>query len=400
MDSEHSTNPACTSDSETEDEGYEDSSFVAEMSRIAARLNRDSVIEKRTVEPECRWCFRPECVSIAECLGQQAENKIHEREVQNMHMKEAKRLSLLGARSMLAEQEEILAELGSTKDKDWHEGEIEPEEAETERERQKEDWIEKGLWTDAENRAHTESNLEKESSNEPESGTDDSPEMVRKRVQWVEEAKEIEMRQLIDNILPTIGKKHKECVYPCGISDTDERLPALVDSSSSDDDETMPTYECEATGYRATERHWKKISAHNRKWERKFKALKAEHENIMHGPVVTGEELAVVIACYKQSKDAERIKYENEKAKNDDMKEGLKKFERNLDLLLKQAERREGMLAEKDKIIDKLRKEAERKTNQVSSLRKFIQAKESRISSLEAALEKAWAKNKGIKSSR
>jgi hypothetical protein len=301
---------------------------------------------------------------------------------------------------VLAEQEEILEGLGSRKDEDWHEGEIEPEEAETERERQKEDWIEKGLWTNAENRAHTENNSEKESSDEPESGTDDSPEMVRKRVQWVEEAKEIEMRQLIDNILPTRGKKHKECVYPCGISDTDERLPALVDSSSSDDEEAMPTYECEATGYRATERHWKKISAHNRKWERKFKVLKAEHEIIMHGPVVTGEELAVVIACYKQSKDAERIKYENEKAKNDDMKEGLKKFERNLDLLLKQAERREGMLAEKDKIIDKLRKEAERKTNQESSLRKFIQAKISRISSLEAALEKAWTKNRGIKSSR
>ena len=62
-----------------------------------------------------------------------------------MHMKEAKRLSLLGAQNMLAEQEEILAELESKKDKDWHEGEIEPEEAETERERQKEDWMEKGL---------------------------------------------------------------------------------------------------------------------------------------------------------------------------------------------------------------------------------------------------------------
>jgi hypothetical protein len=49
MDSEHSTNPACTSDIETEDEGFENSSFVAEMSRIAARLDRDSVIEKRTV---------------------------------------------------------------------------------------------------------------------------------------------------------------------------------------------------------------------------------------------------------------------------------------------------------------------------------------------------------------
>jgi len=91
MDSEHSTNPACTSDLETEDEGYEDSSFVAEMSRIAARLSRDSVIEKRTVEPECRWCFRPECVNIADCLGQQAEHTIHEREVQSMHMKEAKK---------------------------------------------------------------------------------------------------------------------------------------------------------------------------------------------------------------------------------------------------------------------------------------------------------------------
>jgi hypothetical protein len=291
-----------------------------------------------------------------------------------MHMKEAKRLSLLGAQSMLAEQEEILEELGSKKDEDWHEGEIEPEEAETERERQREDWVEKGLWNDAENRAHTEGNSERESSDEPESGTDDSPGMIRRRVQWVEEAKEIKMRQLIDNILPTIGKKHKECIYPCGISDTDERLPALVDSSSSDDDGTMPTYECEATGYRATERHWKKISAHNRKWERKFKALKTEHENIMHGPVVTRQELAVVIDCFKQSKEEERIKYEHEKAKNDDMKEGLRKFERNLDLLIKQAERREGMLAEKDRIIDKLRK--------------------------EASLEKAWAKNKGIKSSR
>jgi vacuolar-type H+-ATPase subunit I/STV1 len=231
----------------------------------------------------------------------------------------------------------------------------------------------------------------------PESGTDDKPKMVRKRVQWVEEAKEIEMRQLIDNILPTRGKKHKECIYPCGISDTDERLPALVDSSSSDDDGAMPTYECEATGYKATERHWKKISAHNRKWERKFKILKAEHENIMHGPVITAQEMTVVIDCFKQSKEAERIKYEHEKAKNDDMKEGLKKYEKNLDLLLKQAERREDMLAEKDRIIDKLRKEAERKTNQVNSLRKYIQAKESRISSLEAALEKAWAKNKGMK---
>ena len=47
MDSEHSNNPACTSDLGTEDEGYEDSSFIAEMSRIAARLSRNSVIEKR-----------------------------------------------------------------------------------------------------------------------------------------------------------------------------------------------------------------------------------------------------------------------------------------------------------------------------------------------------------------
>jgi hypothetical protein len=397
MDSEQSTNPACTSDVGTEDEGYEDNNFVAEMSRIAARLSRDSVIEKRTMEPECRWCFRPECVNITNCLGQQAENTVHEREVQSMHMKEAKRLSLLGAHSMLAEQEEIQAELGSRENKDWHGGEIEPEEAETERERQKEDWKEKGVWNDAENRAHKESNSESESSDTPESEADNKPEMVRKRVQWVEEAKEIEMRQLIDNILPTRGKKHKECIYPCGISDMDERLPVMSDSSSSDDDGAMPTYECEATGYKATERHWKKISAHNRKWERNFKVLKAEHENIMHGPVITGQEMAVVIDCFKQSKEAERIKYESEKVRNDDMKEGLKKFEKNLDLLLRQAERREDKLAEKDKIIGKLRKEVERKTSQVSSLRRYIQAKESRISSLEAALEKAWAKEKGIK---
>jgi DNA repair exonuclease SbcCD ATPase subunit len=400
MDSEHSNNTACTSDLGTEDEGYEDSSFIAEMSRIAARLNRDSVIEKRVIEPECRWCFRPECVNIADCLGQQAENRALEKEEQAMHMKETKRLSLLGAQSMIAEQEEILSELGSRKDENWHEGEIEPEEAETERERQKEDWVEKGLWNETESRTHVDSNLGKESSDEHESGTDGSPEMVMKRVQWVEEAKEIEMRQLIDNILPTRGKKHKDCVYPCGVSDTDERLPALVDSSSSDDEEDMPTYECEATGYRATERHWKKISAHNRKWERKFKALKTEHENIMHGPVVTGQELAVVIDCFKQSKEAERIRYEHEKARNDDLKEGLKKFERNLDLLLKQAERREGMLTEKDKIIAKLRKEIEKKTTQVSSLRRYLQAKESRISYLEEALEKEWAKNRGIHCSR
>ncbi|MFO0002821.1 MAG: hypothetical protein ACK559_16970, partial [bacterium] len=113
--------------------------------------------------------------------------------------------------------------------------------------------------------------------------------------------------------------------------------------------------------------------------------------------MVTGQELAVVIDCFKQSKEAERIKYEHEKAWNDDLKEGLKKFERNLDLLLKQAERREGMLAEKDKIITKLRKEIEKKTTQVSSLKRYLQAKESRISYLEEALEKEWAKNRGIK---
>ena len=75
MDSQHTNNTTCTSDLETEDKGYEDSSFIAEMSRIAARLNRDSVIEKRVIEPECRWCFRPECVSIADSLGQQAKTK-------------------------------------------------------------------------------------------------------------------------------------------------------------------------------------------------------------------------------------------------------------------------------------------------------------------------------------
>ncbi len=67
---------------------------------------------------------------------------------------------------------------------------------------------------------------------------------------------------------------------------------------------------------------------------------------------------------------------------------------------MKQAERRERMLAEKDKIIAKLRKGVERKTTQVSSLRKYLQAKESRISYLEEALEKEWAINRGIKCSR
>ncbi len=61
-------------------------------------------------------------------------------------------MSLLGANSALVEQEEQLEKLEGKEDKDWHEGEIEPEEAETEREIQKEDWKEKGLWDDAENR--------------------------------------------------------------------------------------------------------------------------------------------------------------------------------------------------------------------------------------------------------
>ncbi len=51
--------------------------------------------------------------------------------------------------------------------------------------------MEKGLWNEAENRTHTENNSESESSDVPESEVDDKPEMVRKRVQWVEEAKEI-----------------------------------------------------------------------------------------------------------------------------------------------------------------------------------------------------------------
>jgi predicted RNase H-like nuclease (RuvC/YqgF family) len=168
-----------------------------------------------------------------------------------------------------------------------------------------------------------------------------------------------------------------------------------MSDSSSSDDEAMRRFECEATGYRATERHWKKISAHNRKWEKKYKVLKAEHENIMHAPVITGQEMAVVIDCFKQSKGMERIRYETEKNRNDDKEENFRKFEKNLDLLIEQGKRREEMLKEKDTIIDKLRKEVERKTNQVSALRRIIQGKDSRISSLEAALEEAWSKKKG-----
>ena len=133
------------------------------MSIIAARLNRDSVIEKRTVEPECRWCFRPECINVAECLGQQVENKTHKREEQNMHMKEAKRLSLLGAHSNTVSTEEKLTEQlqeqeEEREEKDWHEGEIEPYEADNERERHIEQW------TDSENRENIEGSPESESS--------------------------------------------------------------------------------------------------------------------------------------------------------------------------------------------------------------------------------------------
>ncbi len=151
MDSEQSTNPACTSDIGTEDEGYEENSFIIEMSRIAARLNRDSVIEKRTVEPECRCCFMPECTNVAECLGQQVANKAHEREEQNMHMKEARRLSLLGAHSsMIGTEEQPTEQLEERQErreeKDWHEGENEPDEAESERERETKRRVER-TWT-------------------------------------------------------------------------------------------------------------------------------------------------------------------------------------------------------------------------------------------------------------
>ncbi len=88
--------------------------------------------------------------------------------------------------------------------------------------------------------------------------------------------------------------------------------------------------------------------------------LKVEHENIMHAPIITGQEMAVVIDCFKQSKGMERIRYETEKNRNDDMEENLRKFERNLDLLIEQGKRREEMLKEKDTIIDKLRKEVAR----------------------------------------
>jgi hypothetical protein len=189
MDSEQSTNTACTSDIGTEDEGYEENSFIKEMSIIAARLNRDSVIEKRTVEPECRWCFRPECISVAECLGQQAENTAHEREEQNMHMKEAKRLSLIGAQSNTVGTEEQLTEQlqkqeEEREEKNWHEGEIEPYEAENERKTHIEQWKKRGLWTDSENRENIEGSPENESSDTDQSEVSAEPEKVKKRVQW------------------------------------------------------------------------------------------------------------------------------------------------------------------------------------------------------------------------
>jgi hypothetical protein len=139
------------------------------MSIIAARLNRDLVIEKRTVELACRWCFRPECINVAECLGQQVENKTHKREEQNMHMKEAKRLSLLGAHSNTVSTEEKLTEQlqeqeEEREEKDWHEGEIEPYKADNERERHVEQWKKRGLWTDSENRENIEGSPESESS--------------------------------------------------------------------------------------------------------------------------------------------------------------------------------------------------------------------------------------------
>jgi hypothetical protein len=201
------------------------------------------------------------------------------------------------------------------KEKNWHEGEVEPYNVETEREKHIEQWKKRGLWDEAESSKYIEDNTKRE---KPENESEEKGETskAKKRVQWKEEVdkKETEIRQLIDNILPTTGRKHKDCIYPCGVSDSDTRLPTISDNSSSDDEEERE-FECEATGFKATERQWKKISAHNKKWERQYKLLKEEHDNIMHAPTVTGEEMAIVMDCFRQSTKMERVRYEAEKKK-------------------------------------------------------------------------------------
>jgi predicted RNase H-like nuclease (RuvC/YqgF family) len=119
--------------------------------------------------------------------------------------------------------------------------------------------------------------------------------------------------------------------------------------------------------------------------------LKEEHDNIMHAPTVTGEEMAIVMDCFRQSTKMERVRYEAEKKKNDNIRIHCAQLERNLNLLIEKGRRREEMLKEKDKIIEKLRRNNERQSAQVSTLRKIIQDKDSRISTLEIELD--WGPN-------
>jgi hypothetical protein len=125
--------------------------------------------------------------------------------------------------------------------------------------------------------------------------------------------KEIGEPQGID--LPTVIFKNA-----CGVSDSDQRLPKMSESStSSSEDEEKMYYECEATGYRATEAHWEKINNHNKKWGREYRILKTEYDSTMHAPVVTaGQELSTIITCFKGSRELERTRYEWEKKRNDE----------------------------------------------------------------------------------
>jgi hypothetical protein len=103
------------------------------------------------------------------------------------------------------------------KEKDWYEGEVEPYNVETEREKHIEQWKKRGLWDEAEisERIEDSPGREVSKSTENQSGAKEKVEKAKKTVQWKEEVdnKDIEIRQLIDNILPTKGKKHKDCTY-------------------------------------------------------------------------------------------------------------------------------------------------------------------------------------------
>jgi hypothetical protein len=277
----------------------------------------------------------------------------------------------------------------------WYEGEVEPYDPEKERESHVKEWTKRGLWGEPEKNVQEEvitalvaESMTKENARIPRKG---------KTVTWKlddkEMEKENEVRSIIDSILPTLEKRHSDCHYPCGISDSDPRLPRM--SSSTEEDEKDKYYECEATGYRATEKEWKKIKEHSITWENAYNVLKKEHDEIMHPVMVPEQEMTKIIDCLKTSRTLENIRYEKEKERNEKMEQTYLLLERNIDKLVEQVRKREAMITEKDRIILKVRKERESQSKRIGTLRSIILENEKRIRNLEDELQRKNQQRKG-----